>query len=272
MIKIPTEEPRLKGEICDYDEVFHGAATTDVFEFIVLAAQQWFLSIIHSLMKDNLSDETRKLASVAEAQGLSHFKALLFNRVAGSAMRKAGGGTFLDNVTKAVPELQQRIWQHGTWGRPEANHHEIVYDLVCGILKLDVRIAREKGLRLMVDMGTHKSPPRLGMSRLNFASQDEGTPTSNLRAASLWESHHEEGGLFETVKVDIGEEMPIYRVIGCGYRWLPRPMRISMARKRFLSSDLFVAIVGQHSTPSDSPSFAVVSIRCSSCKDDQWEG
>ena len=220
MIKKPTEEPRLKGRVRDYEEIFHEAITAAVFEFNVLAALHWSFGTIMELKKDYLSDQTRKLFSVASAQPFLRFQRLLLDRVQGPAARRKDkrDGSAISKAREAI-NLDRR--DHEKWGdRPEVNHLEIVYGLICVVLGLDVRIARERGFRLMVDTGAHNSPPRLGMTRLNFASQDEVTSTSTFRTTDPWlgERLEEEEGLFEAIEVDIREEKPTYRVIGV---WVP---------------------------------------------------
>lgn len=39
VLRILENEPSTPRRICDYQEIFHGAATSEVFDFIVLAAQ-----------------------------------------------------------------------------------------------------------------------------------------------------------------------------------------------------------------------------------------
>lgn len=131
--------------------------------------------------------------------------------------KEGGWWQSLSRLLETMP--QYRDGESRTWGNnPKVEHVEIVYSIVCGILRLDVKTTRKSGLRLMVGMGTKGSPPRLGMTWLDFSSEDERTQTYAFRGASLHEDNYEAKALFEAIEVDIGEEKPTYRVVGV---WVP---------------------------------------------------
>lgn len=148
------------------------------------------------LRRDWLSDNRVKLAPVAGTRDFLRFQDLLLGPVSLSAARKRFHSPEVDRAMKFLPQDFKSFcsnWEFNRWGNnPEVVHLDIVYLLICGVLNLNVSTAREKGLRLMVDMGTRSFPPRIGMSSVDFASYGEGTQTFAFRGASPWNDRHED--------------------------------------------------------------------------------
>ncbi|KAI9737442.1 MAG: hypothetical protein M1834_009596 [Cirrosporium novae-zelandiae] len=206
----PGTETPPANKVYNYDQIFATTPSADVFDFMVCMVKTWPINIIFSYRAYAMSPEHNR--ALLDKNDMTE---LFCKEVMHSASRdviERQPAARVDN-----PGLFLQRWNISWKHREEIDHKNAVYRLVCKALRLNEKMSRDKNLRLMVDRGSHDSPPRIGLTWLDFDSEDDLT-TCTIRAASPFENDYQEKGLFEAIETDVGEDVPTYRLIGV---WVP---------------------------------------------------
>ncbi|KAG9844093.1 hypothetical protein KCU98_g7256, partial [Aureobasidium melanogenum] len=191
----------------DYEEVFSKCSCEDAFEFIASVSRFWSLITMLDLSKwrsmVNSSGDLNK-----DQQDFRGFLSGLLNR------RLARDDPYNQrDIHRLFPWYQNQqgttSWQSGRDG----DHCNFVYRIVCNILYIDETLAREAGLRVIVDFGCDREGgPRLGLANGHRATSLEhaGTPTYTITpyAPSSARDPSHKGVLFQmSLNGSLGEDL-----------------------------------------------------------------
>lgn len=214
-------------QVFDYNETFSGIFCADALDFMVKVCSWWSWNTNNAVSDPQIL--TRPIlnydaAAMRELQdAFNHFLHALIHRIIYTVAERSG--LSVSNVERVVAQQQTlaNSIDAGSSLPPGrgADHHTIVYLIVCKALGLKLDFAMKKNLRIMVDLGTDDLPPRLGLSSVNLGElRDVATYTVCAVPPEDLEKQSQKPAMFEVrLREDSGgskqeQETPKYEVVG----------------------------------------------------------